>query len=99
MQIIAVIGDEEKLKENKMEHNEKIINAESLNMDLDMDSTLEELSKELKSGESLVLDIGNNYFHQTDEIYDILVMQGYDVKKSFRNGRNQIIVHKKMNLQ
>jgi hypothetical protein len=70
---------------------EKTINAESLNID----TTLNDISGELKPGETLILDIGNNYFHQTDEIYDTLVMRGYDVKKSFRNGRNQIIVSKK----
>ncbi len=72
--------------------DEKIINAEPVN---NIDSTLEEISRELKSGETLVLDVGNNYFEQTDVIYDTLVMQGYNVKKSFRNGRNQIIVNKK----
>ncbi len=72
--------------------DEKIINAEPVN---NIDSTLEEISRELKTGETLVLDVGNNYFEQTDIIYDTLVMQGYNVKKSFRNGRNQIIVNKK----
>lgn len=70
---------------------DRVINAESLQME----STLNELSNELKPGETLVLDIGNNYFNQTDEIYDTLVMRGYDVKKTFRNGRNQIVVSKK----
>ena len=69
----------------------KTINAESLNVD----TTLSEKSRELKPGEILVLDIGNNYFHQADEIYDTLVMRGYEVRKSFRNGRNQILVNKK----
>ena len=72
--------------------DEHVINAESLNFD----STLNDLSRELKPGETLVLDIGNNYFHQTDEIYDTLVMKGFDVRKSFKNGRNQIIVNKKL---
>ncbi len=72
--------------------DEKIINAEPVN---NIDSTLEEISRELKSGETLILDVGNNYFEQTDVIYDTLVMQGYNVKKSFRNGRNQIIVNNK----
>ncbi len=73
-------------------HNEaKTVNAESLNID----TTLSEISCELKPGETLVLDIGNNYFHQADEIYDTLIMRGYEVRKSFRNGRNQIIVNKK----
>lgn len=67
---------------------EKIINAENLNID----STLDEISRELKGNDTLILDIGNNYFDQTDTIYDTLVMRGYEVKKSFKNGRNQIIV-------
>jgi len=67
---------------------EKIINAENLNVD----STLEEISNELKSTDTLILDVGNNYFNQTDKIYDTLVMRGYDVRKTFKNGRNQIIV-------
>ncbi|HOA54666.1 MAG TPA: hypothetical protein PK423_02280 [Clostridiales bacterium] len=66
----------------------KVMNAESLQID----ATLSEISKELRPGETLILDIGNNYFEQTDEIYDTLVMRGYDVRKSFRNGRNQIVV-------
>ncbi|HOQ37830.1 MAG TPA: hypothetical protein PK033_12855 [Acetivibrio sp.] len=75
------------MKQNKNE----IINAESLNID----TTLEKLSKELKPDETLILDVGNNYFEQTDAIYDTLVMRGYDVRKSFKNGRNQILVSKK----
>ncbi len=71
-----------------MDNDEKIINAESLNID----STLEDISRELKPGGTLILDIGNNYFNQADSIYDLLVMRGYGVKKSFKNGRNQIIV-------
>lgn len=74
-----------------MQDEEKIVNAENLNID----TTLQQISSELRPGETLVLDIGNNYFHQTDEIYDTLVTRGYDVKKSFRNGRNQIIVNVK----
>ena len=71
--------------------NGNIVNAENLNIE----STLERVSDELGRGETLILDIGNNYFHQTDEIYDTLVTKGYDVRKSFRNGRNQIIVNRK----
>ncbi len=74
-----------------MDENENIVNAESLNID----NTLEEVSQQLQYGETLILDVGNNYFEQTDIIYDTLVMRGYDVKKSFKNGRNQIIVQKK----
>lgn len=74
-----------------MDSNNEIINAESLNIN----STLEKISTELNTNETLILDIGNNYFHQTDAIYDTLIMKGYDVRKSFKNGRNQIIVSNK----
>ena len=74
-----------------MDDHSEIINAESLNID----STLEKLSTELSTNETLILDIGNNYFHQADTIYDKLVMKGLDVRKSFKNGRNQILVSKK----
>ncbi|MCX7921331.1 MAG: hypothetical protein N3B21_04805 [Clostridia bacterium] len=74
-----------------MDHDEKIVNAENLNID----STLNDISKELRPGETLILDVGNNYFDQTDQIYDTLVMRGYNVRKSFKNGRNQIIVNYK----
>jgi hypothetical protein len=73
------------------EEKENIINAENLNID----STLAEISKELKADETLILDVGNNYFDQTDVIYDTLVLRGYDVKKTCKNGRNQIIVSRK----
>ncbi len=69
----------------------KVMNAESLQID----ATLNEISKELRPGETLILDIGNNYFEQTDEIYDTLVLRGYEVRKTFWNGRNQIIVSRK----
>lgn len=74
-----------------MNDEEKVVNAENLNID----STLESISKEMDSRETLVLDIGNNYFHQVDEIYGSLVLRGYNVHKTFKNGRNQIIVNKK----
>lgn len=73
-----------------MSGNEKIINAEGINNNIDL--TLDEISKELKDNETLILDVGNNYFNQTDVIYDKLVTMGYDVRKSFKNGRNQIII-------
>jgi hypothetical protein len=76
---------------NKGGYDGNTINAESLNID----TTLNDISKELKPGETLILDIGNNYFHQTDEIYDTLIMRGYEVRKSFKNGRNQIVVSMK----
>jgi tRNA splicing endonuclease len=83
-------------EENRMnQDNDKIINAENLNID----ATLEKLSSELRPDETLILDVGNNYFEQTDTIYDTLVMRGYDVKKSFKNGRNQILVTKKQRSQ
>jgi len=78
---------------NKDEKKEKVLNAESLNID----STLEEISKHLGTNETLILDVGNNYFNQTDKIYDTLIMRGYDVRKSFKNGRNQIIVNNRGN--
>lgn len=59
-------------------------------------TTLQEISRILKPGETLILDIGNNYFNQADVIYDTLVMRGYDVKKYVNNGRNQILVSKKL---
>lgn len=77
--------------ENKSYHNDdKVINGENLNID----TTLEQIAKEIKPGETLIIDIGNNYFHQTDEIFDVLILRGYDVKKTYRNGRNQLIVKK-----
>lgn len=74
-----------------MDNNDKIVNAENLNID----ATLQEISNQINAGETLVLDVGNNCFNQTDTIYDTLVMKGYDVRKTFRNGRNQIVVTKK----
>jgi len=77
--------------ENTPFHNDdKVINGENLNID----TTLEQIAKEIKLGETLILDIGNNYFHQTDEIFDVLILRGYEVKKTYRNGRNQLIVKK-----
>jgi hypothetical protein len=70
--------------------DDNTVNAENL----DIDSTLEEISRELKSDETLVLDVGYNSPSHTDIIYDTLVMRGYDVKKAFRNGKNQILVSK-----
>jgi len=72
------------------ERKEKIINAEALNID----ATLQQISDQLKENETLILDVGNNFYHQADAIYDSLVVKGYSVKKSFRNGRNQIIVNR-----
>jgi hypothetical protein len=74
-----------------VDENDKLINAECENID----STLEQISKELKFNETLILDIEDNCCSQSDTIYDTLVMRGYDVKKSFKKGRNQIVVNKK----
>ena len=71
--------------------DEKTVNAENLNFE----TSLNDISRELGPGETLILDIGNNYFHQADEIFDTLVMQGFDVRKSFKNGRNQVVVSRK----
>lgn len=70
--------------------DDNIVNAENL----DVDSTLEEISRGLKADETLILDISNNLQNQTDVIYDTLVLRGYDVKKTYRKGINQIIVSK-----
>jgi len=72
-------------------HDEETVNAENLNFE----ASLKDISKDLKPGETLILDIGNNYFHQADEIFDTLVMQGFDVRKSYKNGRNQVVVSRK----
>jgi len=71
--------------------DEKTVNAENLNFE----ASLNDISRDLGPGETLILDIGNNYFHQADEIFDTLVMQGFDVRKSFKNGRNQVVVSRK----
>lgn len=72
---------------------ENIINAENLNID----ATLDSISAQLKSDQTLILDVDNGNYHQTDIIYDKLVMRGFDVRKMFKNGRNQIIVSNKKN--
>jgi len=74
--------------------DDKIINGESLNLDM----TLEQLSNEIKPGETLILDVGNNYFNQNDELYNNLVLKGYEVRKTVRNGRNQLIVRQNIQL-
>jgi len=71
-----------------MELQNNVINLESLNNN----NTLEIVQEHIKPGETLILDIGNNYFHQTDEIYDILSKNGYYVRKTIVNGRNQLLV-------
>ncbi|OPX42437.1 hypothetical protein CLHUN_37350 [Ruminiclostridium hungatei] len=71
-----------------MDLQNNIINFESLNDK----NTLELVQDRLKPGETLILDIGNNYFHQADKVYDILSKNGYYVRKTLVNGRNQLLV-------
>lgn len=71
-----------------MELQNNIINFESLSDK----NALEVVQNRLKPGETLILDIGNNYFKQTDKIYDILSKQGYYVRKTLVNGRSQLLV-------
>jgi len=71
-----------------MELQNNIINTESLNEA----NTLELVGSKLKPGETLILDIGNNYFQQADKLYDILSNNGYYVRKTLVNGRNQLLV-------
>lgn len=76
----------------KMEENNNEI---MVNMDLD--STLEELSRGLKADETLVLDIEDDSQNQTDVIYDTLVLKGYSVIRNFIKGKSIIIVNKNKN--
>lgn len=71
-----------------MELQNNIINSENLNET----NTLEIVEGKLKPGETLILDIGNNYFHQTDNLYNILTSNGYYVRKTLVNGRSQLLV-------
>jgi hypothetical protein len=71
-----------------MELQNNIVNSENLNET----NTLSVVQSKLKPGETLILDIGNNYFHQTDKLYDILSNNGYYVRKTLVNGRNQLLV-------
>lgn len=71
-----------------MDLQNNILNSESLNET----NTLEVVGSRLKPGETLILDIGNNYFHQADKLYDILITNGYYVRKTLVNGRNQLLV-------
>ncbi|PYG85030.1 hypothetical protein LY28_03390 [Ruminiclostridium sufflavum DSM 19573] len=71
-----------------MELQNNLINSEKLNEA----NALEIVGDKLKPGETLILDIGNNYFHQADKLYDILANNGYYVRKTFVNGRNQLLV-------
>ena len=71
-----------------MELQNNIINSENLNET----NTLNMVQSKLKPGETLILDIGNNYFNQADKLYDILLNNGYYVRKTLVNGRNQLLV-------
>ena len=62
---------------------------------VDIDATLDEISEELKPGETLVLDVSDCDIRQTDVIYDTLVMKGYDVKRSHNKGKDQVVVLKR----
>ena len=76
-----------------MELHNNIINSEMLNED----NAIDIVESKLKPGETLILDIGNNYFHQTDKLYDLFLANGYYVRKTFVNGRNQLLVSFKDN--
>lgn len=76
-----------------MELQNNIINFENLNET----NTLEVVESKLKLGETLILDIGNNYFHQADNLYNILTSNGYYVRKTLVNGRSQLLVSFKDN--
>ncbi len=67
-------------------------NEEDSKQMVNMDSSFDDIIHDLQQGETLVLDVGDSKPWDTDEIYDKLVMQGYNVKKSFLNGRQSIIV-------
>jgi hypothetical protein len=72
-----------------MDEKGNVINAKNCNID----ATLDEISKELKPNETLILDVGDRCHDQTDVIYDTLVMRGYSVKKIVKKGRNLIIIN------
>lgn len=74
-------------------HSEEEKVLEAANQDID--ATLKELSEALKADETLVLDVSGTDHDQTDMIYDTLIMKGYGVRKSFRNGRHQILINRK----
>ena len=71
-----------------MELQNNVLNAESLTEE----NAISTVSSRLRPGETLILDIGNNYFHQTDKLYDILFQNGFYVRKTLVNGRNQLLV-------
>ncbi len=71
-----------------MELQNNVINAESLNES----NTLPIIKDRLKPGETVILDVGYNYYHQADKLYEMLINEGYYVRKTFVNGRNQLLV-------
>lgn len=73
----------------KLQNN--VINAENLNEN----NTLSVVQYKLKPGETIILDVGYNYFHQADKLYEMLINEGYYVRKTFVNGRNQLLVAQK----
>lgn len=75
--------------------SDKVINCEHLSACDNIDS----ITKNMAAGETIILDVGNNFFNQADEIYSCLTNQGYDVRKTFRNGRNQLILRNTNNTQ
>ena len=76
-------------------YNEKTICGDFGEQNKSIDASLDEISEELKPGETLILDVSDCNIKQTDIIYDKLVTRGYDVKKSHRNGQEQVVVSKK----
>jgi 6-phosphogluconate dehydrogenase (decarboxylating) len=71
-----------------MELQNNVMNAECLTEE----NAIRAVSSRLKPGDTLILDIGNNYFHQTDKLYDVLFQNGFYVRKTLVNGRNQLLV-------
>lgn len=61
---------------------------------MDIDSTLEELSRGLRADETLVLDLEHDNQNQTDVIYDTLVLKGFSVIRDFIKGKSIIIINK-----
>ncbi len=74
-----------------MELQNNVINAENLNET----TTLSVVQDKLRPGETMILDVGYNYFQQADKLYELLVNEGYYVRKTFVNGRNQLLVAQK----
>ncbi|MDD4494014.1 MAG: hypothetical protein PHV32_06645 [Eubacteriales bacterium] len=75
--------------------NRKIVCDDAGEQNKSIDASLDEISMELKPGETLILDVSDCNVKQTDVIYDKLVTRGYNVKKSHRNGQEQVVVSKK----